>query len=321
MRAVKKLLSAPWFIFLLVGGLGYYLYPTPTQRPLIYISDQQLDTYLDSYRQQFPRQYSASMEQRLVQQLIAEEALLQQAFRLNYENLPVVQDRLKKLGGFLEDDAASEMDDDALIDRAMELGLLQSDPVIRRYLVSVMERALVAGVPLEITDADIEAYYQTHQEEFERPPRLDLRHVFFSADKGRTAEYANAVREELLAMDIEAEPDKAYNLGDVFYSGHRFAGKNEAQLAAIFGTAFASEAFQQGDQQWSRAVRSAYGWHLLWLDQRRPAVVPEIESVKDKIIARIRQDKEKIVLEQQVEKLKDNFDIQVDGVDMAEGAS
>ncbi len=320
MSVIRKFFSAPWVIFLVVGGLVYALYPSSVEKPLIHVTRSQWDTYLDTYLKQFRMPPSAEIEQRLLDQLISEEALLQLALSMDYQYLPVVQDRLKKLGGFLEEDNAELPADEVLIERAIDLGLLQSDPVIRRYLVSVMERALIASVPIDISEQEVSRYYEEHVQEFVQPSRLDISHVFFSEDAGRTPEYAAAARERLLAS-ADMDRDQQLRLGDVFYSGHQFAGKNETQLASIFGAEFARGVFESEAQQWSNPVRSAYGWHLVWPHNIQLPVTPPVAEVQDKILARIKQDKEKQVLKQQIEKLKQDYEIIVDVNDDAGAAS
>jgi peptidyl-prolyl cis-trans isomerase C len=311
MSVIRKFFSAPWVIFLLLGGLVYALYPNSVEKPLIHVTRSQWDTYLDSYLKQFRMPPSAELEQRLLDQLISEEALLQLALSMDFQYLPVVQDRLKKLGGFLEEDNAELPADEVLIERAIDLGLLQSDPVIRRYLVSVMERALIASVPIDISEQEVSHYYEEHVQEFVQPSRLDITHVFFSEDAGRTREYAAAARKRLLAS-ADMDLDQQLRLGDVFYSGHQFAGKNETQLASIFGAEFARGVFESEAQQWSNPVRSAYGWHLVWPHNIQLPVTPSVAAVQDKILARIKQDKEKQALKQQIEKLKQDYEIIVD---------
>jgi parvulin-like peptidyl-prolyl isomerase len=311
MSVIRKFFSAPWVIFLVVGGLVYALYPNSVEKPLIHVTRSQWDTYLDTYLKQFRMPPSAELEQRLLDQLISEEVLLQLALSMDYQYLPVVQDRLKKLGGFLEEDNAELPADEVLIERAIDLGLLQSDPVIRRYLVSVMERALIASVPIDISEQEVSRYYEEHMQEFVQPSRLDITHVFFSEDAGRTQEYAAAARERLLAS-ADMDRDQQLRLGDVFYSGHQFAGKNETQLASIFGAEFAREVFESEADQWSNPVRSAYGWHLVWPHNIQLPVTPPVAEVQDKILARIKQDKEKQVLKQQIEKLRQDYEIIVD---------
>lgn len=320
MSLIKKLITAPWLIFLVMGGIGYSLYPNAIEKPLIHISRSDFETYREGWVRQNRMATTPELDQRLLDQMVAEEALMQRALAMNLQSLPIVQDRLKKLGSFLEEDNPVQPSDQELINRAVELGLLQSDPVIRRYLVSTMERALVASQPLEITEEEIEAYYQQHLEEYLVPPRRDIVHVYFSVDAGATATTAAAAREGLASPRQTVDMDAIFGRGDVFYSGHVFAGKNQQQLANIFGSEFAAQAMQLEPGEWSQPVQSAYGWHLVWPDNIVPAVTPPLDQVKEKVVSRVRQDKEKELLQQQVDLLKKQYDIVVDAGEPA-GAS
>jgi parvulin-like peptidyl-prolyl isomerase len=321
MSLIKKLIAAPWLVFLLLGGLGYLLYPNSSEKPLVHISRGQVDAYRDGWRQQYPGKYTPQIEQRLLDQLVAEEVLLHSARDLNLQASPVVQDRLQKLASFLAEDGTAPLADEELIARAEELGLLESDPVIRRYLVSVMERVLVSAVPIQISEQDIDNYYQAHLADYVRPARLDITHVFFSQDKQRTAQDAAAIRANLPALPEANNLDALFSRGDVFYSGHQFAGKNQSQLAALFGSEFASAVVQLPPGEWSAPLRSAYGWHLVWPHNIDPPLTPPLAQVRDKVLARIKQDKEKEVLQEELAKLKQNYEIVIDGSDTPGAAS
>ncbi len=312
MSALKKLLTAPWLSFLVLGGIGYSLFPNAVEKPLIHISQSDFETYRDAWVRQNRMMTTPELEQRLLDQMVAEEALMQRALALNLQSLPVIQDRLKKLGSFLEEDSPVPPGDEELINRALELGLLQSDPVIRRYLVSTLERAMVQSVPLEIGEQEIENYYRQHQEDYLIPSRRDIVHVYFSVDEGATAATAAAAREGLGSPHLTEDRDAIFSRGNVFYSGHVFSGKNQQQLANIFGSEFAAQVEQLQPGVWSQPLRSAYGWHLVWPDNVVPAVTPPLEQVRDKVVARVRQGKEKELLQQQVELLKKEYDIVVD---------
>lgn len=320
MKRIAKFLTAPWLVFLVLGGVLYALVPGDEEQPQIYVSRAQIDNYLQGYLKQFPVPYTPELEQRLLQQLIDEEALLQEALANNFQALPVVQDRLRKLGAFVQEEG-EVLSDEELVDRAIGLGLLQSDPVIRRYLVSVMERALVASTRLEISEAEINDYYQQHLDDFEQPARADITHVFFSEDQGRNEETAQQARLRLQDRDVTEDLDAVLREGDVFYSGHQFRAKNQRQLASIFGSNFSDAVFQQPAGAWSEPIRSAYGWHLVWPENLQPAATLPLDKVEDKVIARIRQDKEKALLQQRVELLRQHYDIVVEENDAQGGTT
>lgn len=312
MSFLKKLLLSPWLAFLVLGGIGYSLFPNAVEKPLIHISTSDFENYRDAWVRQNRMMTTPELDQRILEQMVAEEALMQRALAMNLQSLPVIQDRLKKLGSFLEEDNPEPPSDEELIKRAIELGLLQSDPVIRRYLVSTLKRAMVASVPLEISEQELADYYQQNLDEYTLPASRNIVHVYFSVDDGATADTAAAARDGLPSPYQVDDLDAIFSRGDVFYSGHVFTGKNQQQLANIFGFEFAAEVEQLEPGTWSQPVRSAYGWHLVWPDKVEPAVIRPLEEVRDKVVARVKQAKEQVLLEEQVEQLKKEYDIVVD---------
>lgn len=304
MKLLSRLARVPWLVFLVVGGLLYAIYPQPDVKPTIVIPGAQVSAWLAAQRQQLRAPLTREEEQRALERMVMEEILVREALAHDFQRLPPVQLRLRQLGEFLQADGAAAASDADAAAAAQRLGLLQSDPVIRSYLVSTMERALVGGAAIEVGQQELLDYFERHRAEYLDPARLDLQHVFFSADKGRTRADAEAA----LARVAERGPGEE---GDVFFSGYVFADRSERQLAAEFGPAFAEAAFGLEVGRWSGPVRSAYGWHLVRVDRLRPARSPELAEVRDKVVGRLRYDKERELLQQALQALRRRYEVVV----------
>lgn len=305
MKVLLRAASAPWLVFLVVGGLLYAVYPEPVERPLVHIPGAQVSAWLEIQRQQFRAPMTRAQEQQAVERMVMEEILVQEALAHDLQRLPAVQQRLQRLGEFLQP-AGSSSGGDAGADRAQRLGLLQSDPVIRNYLVNVMERALVDGAAVELGERELAAYYESRRDEYVEPARLDLQHVFFSADKGRDRADAAA------ALDRLDPAGPGIDEGDPFFSGYAFRDRSEQQLASEFGPEFARAVFGLEPGRWTGPVRSAYGWHLVRIDRLRSARTPPLDEVRDKVGARLRYDKKQALLQQRLRELRLRYDVVVE---------
>jgi hypothetical protein len=60
--------------------------------------------------------------------------------------------------------------------------------------------------------------------------------------------------------------------GDPFPAGSDLPPSSEADVARWFGAEFAAAVFQQPHRQWSGPLRSFYGSHLVWIEERTEAV-------------------------------------------------
>ena len=73
-------------------------------------------------------------------------------------------------------------------------------------------------------------------------------------------------------------------LGDPFVRGAHLASVSRSQIERIFGPGFAAAVAQAPLQAWSGPVRSSYGLHLVWIDDRVAAHAPPLEAVRNQIV-------------------------------------
>jgi len=62
-----------------------------------------------------------------------------------------------------------------------------------------------------------------------------------------------------------------------------FADVSEADVRKDFGTRFAESLAKLTGDGWQGPVESAYGYHLVRLDQRTQARAPDYDEVKEKV--------------------------------------
>jgi hypothetical protein len=163
---------------------------------------------------------------------------------------------------------------------ALALGLDRDDTVIRRRLRQKMEFLGDAGAgALEATDAELQSYLQAHPERFARPARVTFRQVFVAnADPGPA----------LAALAGGADP-ASVGVGSLL------PPTMEAAVASSvdgpFGGGFFAEVAALAPGAWQGPVASAYGNHLVWVEEREPAATPAFEEVRRAVEEAWRRDK------------------------------
>ena len=123
---------------------------------------------------------------------------------------------------------------------------------------------------VEVTDADVAAYYQQHLAEYEHPAQVSLEYVFFpktasAGDSLEIAEEIGRLRQEILAGADFAElaevvsddEGSAINGGDLGTFGR------ERMVAPFADAAFALEPGEV-----SEPVQTRFGWHLIKVEER-----------------------------------------------------
>lgn len=195
---------------------------------------------------------------------------------------PFVRARLVNLGRYLS--LAPEGADDATVEQAARaMHLVRSDPIIRRHLIDLMLLAAKTLPPTALpTEAELRAYYAAHAAQYALAPRVRLSHVYLSRDRrgAHLASDAAAVAVRLRVGDATG----GLALGDSFARGAQIGFVTEAELARIFGSGFAAEVMALPPGQWSPPIVSAYGLHLVWIEERVASSAPRFEEVRGQLL-------------------------------------
>lgn len=172
------------------------------------------------------------------------------------------------------------LDAEALYRAALELGLERGDIIVRRRLIQKMEFILENALPpSEPSDADLQAYLETHAERYTVPERLTLSHVFVSNE--RAGSDARAQAERLRQEITDGAP--ADSLGDPFLHGRRLVSRSPQELSALFGPSWTRAVQQLDPGVWSQPIASSYGMHLVRVEDRAAGSVPSLAQVRSRV--------------------------------------
>jgi len=185
------------------------------------------------------------------------------------------------LDGMIEDYIRGEI----YYREALKLGLDKDDEIIRRRLsqkYEFLQNDLTVVPPP--SDDTLKAYYNAHPELFRDLATVSFTHIYFSPDRDGNEEARNraeAVFDKISGVNIE----HAWQSGDPFPLENNYTGITKLDARQNFGvSAFADSLFTIPEHQWSHPVPSGYGWHLIYVTGRKPAIVPPFESVKKDVV-------------------------------------
>jgi len=178
----------------------------------------------------------------------------------------------------LESAVDAYVDRELLYREARRLGLGDGDPIVRRRLIQKMQMVHEAtdGRPLP-TDDELRAFVIANPKRFSDVPRVAFDQLFFSS---RTRSDAPGDAVAVLATLHDGTSESA-GLGDPFVHGRRFEGRSRADVAAAFGADFANALFEAAPGSW-QVIESAYGTHLVRLDDAPRLQSPSFESVRNR---------------------------------------
>jgi len=164
---------------------------------------------------------------------------------------------------------------------ALALGLDRDDTIIRRRLRQKMEFISDdIAAQADPTDAELNAYMQSHPDRFRDEQRFTFLQIYFNPDKhGRNLARDTAkLLAQLNQSGDKADPDL---LGDSFPLQTRFAVVPASEVAKQFGEKFAANLGELLPGKWQGPVDSGYGVHLVYVSDRTEARLPVLEEVHD----------------------------------------
>lgn len=242
----------------------------------------------------------------VAEERIDDEILLREAEAAGLFEGRVVSRRLATVGAFIAGHG-EEDDDDA--DRARELGLDHSDVVVRRYAVEMMRLSIAreADRPLP-TEEELEAHLRANPERFEAAERLRFHHVFVSARNGAASE---RVAKELLTQLRAGGAEAGEARGDPFPHGRTMVGSVE-EFGQRIGPAFAAGLDSSAVGRWQGPVASAYGLHLVWVEERIPVRIPTVAEVRGQLVHHLLRERRALHLRRRLDALRDGYEIRVE---------
>ena len=242
------LLREPLLHFLLIGGLLFAAYNLQNEGLVennrIVISEAEIDRLITLWEKKRQRLPTQGELQGLIEQQVREEVMYREA---------------------------------------VAMGLDQNDSVVRRRLAQKVEfisadlAALVEPTETELTD-----YLAAHSNTFELPARIDFVQVYIDLNKhgDNVQDYANNLLNELRQTDSESDIE---TIGDPLMLAQQYEQQTKHDISRLFGKDFAINLFTLPIGSWQGPVSSGYGPHLVRIDNKTEARLPELETVRDKV--------------------------------------
>ena len=163
---------------------------------------------------------------------------------------------------------------------ALALGLDRDDTVIRRRLRQKMEFLSDAGAEaLAPSEEELREHLQAHADRFAVPARITFRQVFLGDDDPGAA---------LASLAAGADPGDV-GRGSLLPPTMETAGATSVD--GTFGDGFFAAVARLPPGEWQGPVASAFGNHLVRLDEAQPAAMPPFEAVRGDVERDWRQEK------------------------------
>lgn len=205
---------------------------------------------------------------------------------------------------------------DALVDQwireeiyyreALAMGLDDGDVVIRRRLaqkLSFLTEDMATAGPVD--EETLRRYHEAHPERYREPVRFSFVHRYFSSDRDDAEADARAA----LATIEAAEGGGAVPEGDPFVLQQAYLERSGRQISELFGREFTAALERLPTGTWQGPVPSAYGWHLVKVEQRRPSRQQSFDEVADRVAADFRQQQRREAADAYYRSLRERYEI------------
>ncbi len=251
-------------------------------------------------------------EHALIDRLVDEEILFREALRMGLDrSSPVVRRRLRQIARFVDlDPKASE---ETLLVEARALGLDRDDPIIRRHLIGMMSSLYQRGELQESpTEAEVRTYVEQQPDRFMVHERISFQHVYLSADRRGPgiSQDASQLLDRLRGESVS--PEQAAKQGDVFLRGYGFRLQTQGQVLRVFGPGFAEGVMAMDPGIWSGPIESAYGLHLVWVQEKVDEQLPEFTLIRGRAYQELVQLRGEERLRERLDTIRGDYEIRIE---------
>jgi hypothetical protein len=164
---------------------------------------------------------------------------------------------------------------------AIAMGLDEGDIGVRRRLVQKMEFLFKDLSALsEPAEDDLRSYFFENRQKYETSPRMTFTQVYFSIDS-RGAEGAKQAAQRLIKKD--GDPYRLPTIGDASILSPHCTQCSVKEIRNRFGPDFAETVKNLGDGSWNGPVKSAYGFHAVYIHERQATKLPKFYDIIDRI--------------------------------------
>src|SRR4051794_34183909 len=135
---------------------------------------------------------------------------------------------------------------------------------------------------VEPSDEQLTAYLAANPKRFRTEDRLTFQHVFLSSTRRGEGLDADATEVAASLVGVKTPIDMAA-LGDPFLLGAAFRQMSESDIARTFGGAFAKQLAAADVGQWQGPMRSSFGAHFVFVDERTRGSLPPLAAVREEV--------------------------------------
>lgn len=162
---------------------------------------------------------------------------------------------------------------------AMAMGLDQNDPMVRRRMRMKLEFMLQDLSGQDASNEVLSDFLKRNPDRFRDEVRLTLRQVYLNP--GQRPHLENDAGQLLSRLNDDSAPEV---LGDQTLAPRAYQLAPQSEIARDFGDEFARRVASLPVGKWSGPVYSPFGAHLVKIEARVDARLPELAEIRDEVL-------------------------------------
>lgn len=161
-------------------------------------------------------------------------------------------------------------------------------PETRKLQFFTFDNRSVPGGQASVSDADVQAYYNAHQEQYKVPEQVKTRHILIQVAKGGDAKVDAAAKAK--AQDALNQVKAGGNFAELAkkYSDDPGSREQGGELPMIptsgLDPAYGKAAMALNPGQTSDLVRSSFGYHIIQTEAKDAAHTKPLAEVREQIV-------------------------------------
>jgi parvulin-like peptidyl-prolyl isomerase len=167
-----------------------------------------------------------------------------------------------------------------LADRQISIERFRQE--IRHNLLTEMMAKKVVSPNIEITEQDIQSFYRQNPELFSHPEQVRARQILI-----RTEAEAAEILTRILTGTSFIDMARAHSIAPEAQKGGDLGYFGRGQMPRVVEDA----CFALDVRQTSDIIKSDYGYHLFFIENRRAAAVTPLNNARAEIVGKLREEK------------------------------
>jgi peptidyl-prolyl cis-trans isomerase C len=175
--------------------------------------------------------------------------------------------------------------EEVLYKEALSRDYDRDDMVIKRSLVRKMDFLAEGQVQArDITEDEIQAYYNLRRERYRFPPRISFSHIYFNLDqRGEMAE--KDVKQAIVKLEnLDIETADLADFGDRFLLKYRYSDQTLRDIQSQFGEEFSNQLISLEAGKWHGPIVSGYGLHAVIVMKRVESRIPDWTEIQSQLL-------------------------------------